>query len=386
LTHQEDLLKETRACIIGIGETRYLKRGAHGRSELSLACEAIRSAASDAGISIDEIDGFASYANDSSDPMLLSETLGLQRLRHASMVWGGGGGGAYAAIGNAATAVESGRARHVCVVRSLAQTPGHRYSEGYGFPHSYNFHRPFGMISPAAVVAPVARVYLETFGISSEEVAQVPLAFRDNAQRNPRAVMCGRPMSLDDYLGSRLVAEPLRLLDCCQESDGACAVIVSCNASASASAAPVPILAQAEGNDPGWGTGSGGHNMPTSAYLNSSGREMAVDLFAQAGLRPQDISTAQIYDHFAPFVLVYLEMFGFCKPGHAGRFVAEGSIAKGGALPLNTSGGHLSEGYMHGLNLALEGVRQMRGASTSQVAGASTCLVGGGSSALILGQ
>ena len=206
--------------------------------------------------------------------------------------------------------------------------------------------------------------------------------------------MHGRQLTRDDYFASRFIAEPLRLYDCCLETDGACAVVVTTRErAADLPGEAVDILAAAHGSGPGWGSGLlAGHNMPDADYASTNGKGIGREIFAKAGLSPSDIDVAQIYDHFSGLVLMALEDYGFCAPGESGEFVASGAIRwPDGKLPLNTSGGQLSEAYVHGMNLVIEGVRQMRGTSTSQVADAATCLVTGGlgvspTSAIILAR
>lgn len=380
----------SQACIVGIGETDYTRRGGiQDRSELALACEAILNAARDAGITPDDIDGLASYANDESVPWLIQEALGLPHLRSATMVWGGGGGGCYASIAQAAAAVESGAANYVAVFRSLCQGQRKRFGQGYAVPHSPGFLDPFGMFAPPFMLAPLAQRYKQDYGIREEQVAEVALVARDNASRNPRAVFRDRPLDLETYLSSRMVADPFRLYDCCQENDGACALIVTTRERARDLDGPIiRILAAGQGSEPGWGSGGlGSHNMPEEDYRAGGGRTLSTRLYAKAGITPDDIDTAQIYDHFSYFVLMNLEAYGFCGRGEAGDFVTEGNIRwKGGKLPINTSGGHMSEAYIHGLNLAVEGVRQLRGTSTSQVENATLCLLANTASAAIIGR
>jgi acetyl-CoA acetyltransferase len=250
------------------------------------------------------------------------------------------------------------------------------------------------MFSPPIMMAPIAQRYMHESGLRQEHLGEVALVCRDNAQRNPNAVMTGRPLTMDEYLRSRPIATPFRLLDCCQESDGACAILVTSRERArNLRQKPVAILGAAHGNDPGWGTGGfGAHNMSTEAYGAGNGKTVARELYRQADVGPDDIDVAQIYDHFTPFVLMTLENYGFCKPGEMADFLEKGGIRwPDGRLPINTSGGNLSEGYIHGLNLSVEGVRQMRGTSTSQVKQAELCLVtgalgGGLTSSVIFGR
>ncbi len=373
-----------RACIVGIGETTYTKWGRMGaRGEWSLAVEAVLNALTDAGLTTNDIDGLASFSDDSSLPWLMQHALNLPDLRFTSMVWGGGGSGACGAIAHAASAVESGHANYVAVFRSLCQGPGHRYGQAGGYnalPH-LNFMAPFGMFAPPFMIAPLIQRYIHEYGAKPEHFAEVSLVCRDNAQRNPRAVMRGRPLTLEDYLNARIIASPLRLFDCCQENDGACALIVTTQERArNLRQKPVRILAAAQGGNPGWYDGAlGSHNMPIDEYGAGNGKTLAKGLYGRAGLTPQDVDVLQIYDHFTGLVLMSLENFGFCGRGEAGPFAAAGNLRwPNGRFPLNTSGGHLSEAYIHGLNLAVEGVRQLRGQSTSQVKDAEVCLVTAG--------
>ncbi len=371
------------ACIVGIGETRFTKRGAQAeRGEWALACEAAANAADDAGIDVRRIDGLASFSSDNCLPWLMQQALGIAHLRWASMVWGGGGTGSCGALAHASAAVESGQADTVLVMRSIVQRPGGRYGEAGGFSEipQFDLLAPFGMLMPTSMFAPSVRRYLHDFGLSAEAFAEVALNASANAQRNPRAVMHGQPLTREDYLASRMIADPLRLYDCCQESDGACAVIVTTQERArDLQRQPVRVLAAAQGGDAGWYAATmGTHNMPVADYGGGNAAQLARDLYARAGVGPADIDVAQIYDHFSPAVLWTLENFGFCGRGEAAAFVAAGQIRPGGKLPLNTAGGMLCEAYIHGLNLLTEAVRQLRGASTTQVPGARTCLVTGG--------
>jgi acetyl-CoA acetyltransferase len=371
-----------QACIVGIGESEYRRWGGfQDRSELALACEAIRKAAADAGVAVDEIDGLVSFAADRNEPSLLQDSLGLPNIRFATMAWGGGGTGACSTLLQAQLAVEAGAADHVICLRVLCQGQSRRYGQFSPGRAGNNFLAPFGMFAPPIMIAPLAQRYFFETGIRPEQIAEVALSGRANAQRNPRAVMHGRPMTLDDYLSCRMIADPLRLYDCTQENDGACALLVtSLERARDMKREPVRILAAAQGTQPGWGSAAlGSHNMPMEEYGFGNGKGLARQLFGRAGIGPQDVDVAQIYDHFAPLVLMTLENFGFCGKGEAGDFVGSGAIRwPDGGLPINTSGGHLSEAYIHGLNLVVEGVRQLRGESTSQVADAEICLVTAG--------
>lgn len=371
------------ACIVGIGETEYRRWGGiRDRSEFQLACQAVAAAAADAGLPVRALDGFATYAELRIDAATLQLALGMPRLRFSSAVWGGRGGGSCGALAHAAMAVESGRAEAVVVFRTLAQGQSRRYGRFDPQRAQGNMAAPFGLFSAPQMLALVLQRYAHQYGLDPADMAEVALTCRDNASRNPRAVMHGKPLSLEDCLRARPIADPLRLYDCCMESDGACAVIVTTVGRArDLRKKPVDILAASEFGEGGWGVGPlGSHNMPAARYTTGGQRDLGAELFAMAGLAPKDVDVAQLYDHFTGMVLIELEDFGFCEPGAAAAFVRAGNLRwPGGALPINTAGGSLSEAYVHGLNHVAEAVRQLRGESTSQVPGARVCLVTGGS-------
>jgi acetyl-CoA acetyltransferase len=371
-----------RPCIVGIGHTRYTRWGqTTDRSEFSLACEAILNAAGDAGIAPRTIDGIASYSSDRNEPAILQNALGIDQVRFASMVWGGGGGGACGALAHAAAAIDSGQASTVVAFRALCQGQQFRFGQYHPWTPDSSYTAPYGLFSPPQMAALVVQRHMHLYGTRPEQLARVAIACRQNAQRNPHAVMRDRPLDLETYLASRMISSPLRLYDCCLESDGAAAVIVTSLERARDLKAPaVEILAAGQGSERGWGTGLlGGHNHPVDSYATGNGTVMARELFARAGVSPADVDVAQVYDAFTGTVMFSLEDYGFCGRGESGSFVDAGHIDwPGGTMPINTSGGNLSEAYIHGFNLTIEGVRQLRGTSTSQVPGARVCLVTGG--------
>lgn len=375
--------KRTSACIVGVGETEYRRWGAiQDRTEFQLACQAIEAAARDAGLPVAALDGFATYAELRIDAATLQLALGMPRLRFSSSVWGGRGGGSCGALAHAAMAVETGRAEHVVVFRTLAQGQSRRYGRYDPNRAQGNMAAPFGLFSAPQMLALVLQRYAYEHGLEPADMAEVALACRDNASRNPRAITHGKPLTLEQCLQARPIADPLRLYDCCLESDGACAVIVtSAERARDLAKKRVEILAATEYGEGGWGVGPmGSHNMPPDRYTTGGQRELGRELFATAQLRPQDVDVAQLYDHFTGMVLIELEDFGFCERGEAPSFVRNGNLRwPDGALPINTAGGSLSEAYVHGLNHVAEGVRQLRGESTSQIPGAQVCLVTGGS-------
>lgn len=384
-----------RCCIVGVGQSEFTKWGGiQNRSQFQVTAEAILAALADAGLSPAEVDGLTSFSNDANDAPLMQVALGIPRLRLSGMIWGGGGGGTCGAISMACAAIESARANVVVAYRGLCQGQSRRFGRfGQGRVNG-NFVDPFGLFAPSQMLSLAMRRFMHLYPITIEHMAEIALNARANANRNPNAVMHARPLTYEQYFASRWIAEPFRLYDCCLETDGACAVVITTRERARDLASPaVDILAAAHGSGPGWGSGLlSGHNMPDEDYASTNSRYLARELFHAAGLEPKDIDVAQIYDHFSGLVLMALEDFGFCGRGESGEFVASGAIRwPDGKLPINTSGGQLSEAYVHGMNLVIEGVRQLRGQSTSQVNDAETCLVTGGlgvspTSAIILGR
>ena len=370
--------------IVGIGQTEYRRRGGWAEeTELGLAARAIVAAAADAGVPVRAIDGLCSYANempgeDAYAAALLQVALGLPALRHSSFVWCAGGGGACAALAHAVAAVQSGHASIVAVVRAVSQSPGARYGQFNSRRPFFNWLTPAGAFAPAPLFALWMRRHMHEFGTTEQHLAEVALSARRNANRNPRALLYGQPLTAEQYHQARMIADPFRLFDCCLESDGAAALLVTTRERARDMRLPgVEVAAVGQGSGAGWGAGPlGSHNMPAQSYTTGNLRMFADELFGRAGLVRGDVDVAQFYDAFTAMVLVALEDFGFCGRGEGGPFVADGNIGyPQGSLPVNTSGGHLSEGYVHGMNLLIEGVRQMRGTSTSQVEAARVCLV-----------
>ena len=400
-----------RACIAGVGQTRYTRwGGTTDASEHALALEAILAAVADAGFDVGEVDGLTSFAADRNDAVFLAADMGLPELRFANMVWMPGGGGGCAAVANAALAVEAGQADVVVAYRSLCQGQFHRFGQGPGtrpdrdrppalhkaqslLDAQLAFTLPFGMLNAPIAYALTMRRHMHLYGTTSEQMGHVATTFRAHAARNPRAVLGARPMTLADHQASPLIADPFRLFDCCLETDGACAVVVTTTERArDGRDAVVEVLASAQGAVAGYGYGPFANvNIPDESFATGGGTGVARRLWEHAGLGPADVDTAQLYDHFSGLVLLTLEDFGFCARGCGGAFAASGALAwPDGDLPTNTHGGSLSEAYVHGLNHVVEGVRQLRGTSVCQVDGAAVCLVtsaaGVPTSALLLGR
>ena len=368
-----------KVAIVGIGETTYFKRGQSSDPEFKLGLQAILRACEDAGLDPREIDGFASYSNDRNDPTRFAAALGLPELRFSNMQWGGGGGGGSGAVGNASAAVATGVADCVVVFRALAQGQFGRFGQGQAVPQvagEMAMTAPYGLMSPAQMFAMRVMRFLHDYGVRPEAQRAISLASYHHAQRNPRAIMHGRPLSEQDYDASRWIVEPFRLYDCCQENDGAAAlIVVSAERARDLRQKPAYLLAAAQGS--GYRAGAGVHNAPD--YATSNFKTMAPRLYEMAGVGPGDVDVVQSYENFTGGVLMSLVEHGFFKPEEANDFlVPENLLAPNGKLPLNTSGGNLAECYMHGLELQLEAVRQLRGTSTAQVPGARVALIGSG--------
>jgi acetyl-CoA acetyltransferase len=365
-----------KVAVVGVGETRYYKHGQAPDPEVKLALQAILAACDDAGISPVEIDGFASYSNDRNEPSRLAAALGLPELRFSNMQWGGGGGGGSAAVGNAAAAIASGLSDCVVVFRALAQGQFQRFGTAAGAKtvsgeQALTF--PYGLFSPAQRFAMRVMRFLHEHGLDPSVQRAIALASYHHAQQNPRAVMHGRPLTPEAYDASRWIVEPFRLYDCCLENDGAAALIlVSAERAADMRQKPAYVLGVAQGSE--HRNGARSHNAPL--YATSSFTTVAPHLYAMAEVGPRDVNVVQSYENFTGGVLMSLVEHGLFKPSEAQEFLTfENLIAPTGRLPLNTSGGNLAECYMHGLELQLEAVRQIRGTSPNQVPGAQVSMV-----------
>ncbi len=333
---------------------------------------------------------------DNNPEIEVARAIGAGPLRFFSRIHYGGGA-ACAVVMQAALAVASGAAEVVVCYRAMNERSQQRFGIGTT-PTArvattetahFGWYAPFGLLTPASWVAMQGQRYLHDYGATTEDFGRVSVACRRHAATNPKAWFHGQPITLADHQASRWIVRPLRLLDCCQESDGAVAVVVTTLERArDAKQPPAVIQAAAQG-------ASRDQQMMTSYYRDAIGdlpemADVARELYAQSGLGPKDFQTAVIYDHFTPFVLAQLEAFGFCGRGEAKDFIRDGRIEMGGALPINTHGGQLGEAYIHGMNGVAEGVRQVRGTAVNQVGGVEHVLVTAGTgvptSAIILGK
>jgi acetyl-CoA acetyltransferase len=380
------------AAIAGIGQTKYSKNS--GVSELALACEAVSNAIDDAGIEANEVDGLVTFLMDSSDEVEVARTVGLGDLNLLSRV-AYGGGAAVPLVHQAAMAVATGVCKNVVVYRALNGRSGQRMGQGVSgdiitadLIH-WSWYMPFGMLTPASWIAFAATRYMHEYGTTEDSFAHVAVSTRKHAVNNPNAAFYEQPLSFDDYYASKPICTPLRLYDCCQETDGGCALLITTPERArdlKQKPALIRGVSQASFD---------GQEQMTSFYRDDmSGlpemERAAAVVYEQSGLGPDDIDASILYDAFTPEVVMQVESFGFCKKGEGGDFVKDGNLEIGGRLPNNTHGGLLSESYIHGVNNIAEGARLIRGDSFNQPEKCDHVLVSSGvgvpTGALILGQ
>jgi acetyl-CoA acetyltransferase len=382
-----------KAAIVGIGATEFSK--ASGRSELQLALEACTAACADAGIEPSQVNGLSTFTMETNPETEIMRGLGISELTHFSRIHFGGGAPC-ATVQYAAMAVSSGVADFVLCYRAFNERSGRRFGAGVqdrpagatAEEAQFAWTSPFGLLTPASWVAMFATRMMHEFGVTSEDFGRIAVADRKHAATNPAAHFFGQPITLADHQASRWIVEPLHLLDCCQETDGGQAILVTTVDRARDLEKPAVIIeAAAQGM------------ADEQQMMRSFFRESIVGLpemgtcarqiWETSGLGPDDVATAVLYDHFTPFVLAQLEEFGFCGRGEAKDFIVDGAIELGGRLPINTHGGQLGEAYLHGMNGVAEGVRQVRGTSVNQVSDAAHVLVTGGTgvptSAVMLG-
>lgn len=356
------------AVVVGVGESTYYKRGEAPETEFQLACIAIRNAVEDAGLTLSEIDGFVSHLDSRNDPLRLSRALGIEALNFSAQPWGGGGNGVAAGVMLADAAVSGGLAKCVVAFRALAQGQFGRYGQARSANRLYgaaNYTALYGLLSPAHICAMQTRRFMHEHDISQEALADIALACYANAQRNPRALRYGKPLTREAYHASRWIVDPFHLYDCCPENDGAAAIVITTPERArDLRKQPVPILAAAQGLNAGDGFGAfNERNFPTAYHANVGDR-----IWERSGVRPEDVDVAQFYENFTGPVLIAMSEMGFAPPDGIEEFVSNGALEGPNArLPFNTSGGNLGEAYIHGFELMNEAVRQVRGESTCQV-------------------
>jgi acetyl-CoA acetyltransferase len=391
-----------KAAIVGVGATPYYKRGqSYPESEFSMACTAILAALEDAGLSINDLDGFSIYSG-SCDPAAVAAELGVPEVRWATTLTSGGGGCA-GALGVAAAAIDGGMATVVVTLMTLQQlnkrlggsavggtlayaTASDSASPygGSGVPPSAAFTANNGLLSPGHSFALLAQRHMHLYGTKREHFAEVCMSQRDNAIKRPTSLRT-TPLTLDDYFNARMISDPLCLFDYTMESDGAVAVItVGADRARDLRQPPVYILSSAHGGTGRWGPALFRYfQIPDDEFPSSGHRPVAKRMFEMAGITPADVDVALLYDHFSPMVIMQLEDYGFCPIGEGGRFVADGNIRfRTGTIPVNTHGGNLSEAYIIGMTHVREAVEQIRGTAVNQVEGAEVALVTGGPASL----
>ena len=374
--------------IAGIGWTQFSKNS--GRTVRSLASEACLKAVDDAGLTVGDIDGFVSFNfNDSAPAIAVATEIGVPLAGYA-VDFQSGGNAANLIILSAVAAIEAGLAKNVLCYRAMNGRSGFRLGGGRDLAaHGITqYTAPFGWITYPQAMAMWCRRHMIEYGTTSEQLGEIAVQFRANALHNERA-MQRAPITMEDYYASRMIVDPFHMLDICLETDGACAVLVTSSERADdMKQKPVRIMGGAYGGGPNQGEDLF-DAIRWPDHSHNYAKYIAADLWKSAGIGPQDIDIAQIYDCFTYSIIMQLEGLGFCKEGEGGPFIQGGRIAPTGALPLNTAGGLLSEGYIHGLNHVVEAVQQLRGdAGIRQIEGIETCLTTAGAmtcgSALVL--
>ncbi|MGH8432058.1 MAG: thiolase C-terminal domain-containing protein [Solimonas sp.] len=382
--------KFTEAAIAGIGATEFSKES--GRSELQLAAECAKAACDDAGISPQDIDGMITFTIDNSDEMMLARCLGVKDLAYSTRIPGAGAAAA-ATIYQAMALVNAGLCTNVLIWRAMNERSQYRFGQNPSNTTSYQSGNgtgsllwcvPFGAMTPASWGALQAQRYMHKYGVTNRDLGYISVQQRAYAATNPKAWFYNKPITLEDHQASKWIMEPiLRLLDCCQESDGGQAILVtSLERARDLKQKPVRILGATQSMPYNVEVISNYYHEDLTVMPEAQGTGRR--LWEQTGLKPSDMQAAMIYDAFTPHVLLQLEGFGFCKPGEGKDFVKSGAMAIDGILPVNTHGGLLGEAYIHGMNSMAEGVRQVRGSSVNQVRNVTNVLVSSGMAGAIL--
>lgn len=342
--------------IVGVGESDYSR--ASGRSVYTLAMTAITAAIADSGLDPRDVDGIIAYPGEVF-PQEIATGLDVRDLAFTAQI-PTGGAAPVSSVGLAAMALETGQAKNVIVYAARNGNSGKRIADRVSSLPAETVRRqleyPFGWSAPGQWYAMICRRHMHEYGTTRQHLGAVALQMRSNAMRNPRAVMHNRPMTMDDYLSSELIASPYHKLDCSLETDGAAAVLLTTAERARNLRKPPVVVA---------GHGSGFADSPDDLsnrrdWLSVGITHAAPRAFRMADTTPAEIDAAMIYDCFTFELLHQLEEAGFCPRGEAGAFILDGNIAPDGLLPVNTHGGLLSEGHMLGVNHIIEAVRQLR--------------------------
>lgn len=359
----------------GVGVLQYKRAGAP-YGERGVLTRAIVAACEDAGLDPADVDGFVSYGDDRNQPDRLMPELGTKEIRLSTSVWGGGGGGLLGAFELAAMAIATGQCKAAVVFRALVQGNSGRLSSAVMAHHVNNHFVAAGITAPAQICALRAMRMALQHNLPQEAVEQLVLADYYHGSRNPEAVSYGQQFDIETYRKSRWIAEPLRLFDCSRENDGAGAILlVSAEHARDLKQKPVYLLGAATGAEKGWGD-----LLENDDDYTSTGFEpVARRLWEMTGLGPRDIDVTQLYENFTYQGISSLVGHGLISWESAAEDLKfDNLIAPSGKLPVNTSGGNLAQGFIHGINIAVEAVRQLRGQSANPVPDARTCLVCGG--------
>ncbi|HET6518710.1 MAG TPA: thiolase family protein, partial [Geminicoccaceae bacterium] len=345
--------RRATAAVVGVGHTAYGRLPEHDAYDLGVW--ALREALADAGLGFDDLDGL--IVNRIPDYQRFGEIIGFDP-RYVTTTPGQGRFSGHC-IETAVAVLDAGLATTVALVYGNdGRSGGDRYGgagDAYGSGGA-GFWFPWGMTSPGAFHALMARRHMSLYGTTGDHLGAVAATFRRHAALNPAAVM-REPFTLADYHASRWICEPLHLLDYCLINDGGVALILTTADRARDLRRP-PVYVRGFGQ----ATALKGSTFPPEDFWRAPMQLVADDVYRTSGLARDDMDALMIYDNFTPTVLFSLEGFGFCGEGEGGPFVADGRLGLGGALPTNTSGGHLSESYMQGWALNVEAVRQVQGA------------------------
>ena len=384
--------KFREAAIAGIGQTEFSKKS--GRSELTLAAECSKAALDDAGIHPSEVDGMITFTLDGSDEIHLARCLGVKDLAYTTRI-PGGGAAAVATIYQAMALVNAGLCNTVLIWRAMNERSQYRFGQPFTLESAFQpgngtgsllWCMPFGAQTPATWESLAAQRYMTTYGVTNEDFGRVSVVQRKHAANNPNAWFYQKPITLEEHQASKWIVEPvLRLLDCCQESDGGVALVVtSLDRAKDGKNKPAHIVGACQSIPYNVEVISNYYHDDLSRMPEAEGTGKR--LWEQTGLKPADMQAAMIYDAFTPQVLKQLEGFGFCGRGEARDFVKDGHIEIGGSLPVNTNGGLIGEAYIHGMNNIVEAVRQIRGTSPNQVKNMRHVLVSSGMAGAVLGR
>ncbi len=374
-----------KASIAGVGSTPYYFRGTSAPQTLyELIGKAVLAAVADAGLQISDIDGLAFFAA-GFDPGTIMQQIGLDNLTFSHIVSGFGSGMA-GMLDLAAMGVETGRARHIVCI-GASQNVGRRFGQALGMLSATPdgvFHTIAGLGGPGQALALMVRRHMHRYGTRRQAFGEVVMASRIAASTREGAIR-RKPLSLDDYMASPMLADPLCRLDFCLETDGALAfVVTSDERAADMPHRPVHISGASLVGAREWGRAFFWLNQSEDAFTTAGAGPAAKRLYELTGIGPKDIDVAMIYDHFSPLVVMQLEDYGFCPAGDGGAFVESGAIRADGVIPVNPHGGHLSEGYIVGMTHVREAVEQMRGTAINQVKGAKRALVTGGPAPVLM--